>query len=44
MALAHPIDERVAPLGRPRLWHGDACANWAVADAGPRSAEPIASG
>ena len=34
VALAHAIDERVAPLGRPRLWHGDARANWAVADEG----------
>jgi uncharacterized protein (DUF849 family) len=34
VALAHAIDERVAVLGRPRLWHGDARANWAVVDAG----------
>lgn len=32
--LAHALDERVAPLGRPRLWHGDDRANWAVVDAG----------
>jgi beta-keto acid cleavage enzyme len=32
--LARAIDERVAALGRPRLWHGDARANWAVVDAG----------
>jgi uncharacterized protein (DUF849 family) len=32
--LARRIDERVAALGRPRLWHGDARANWAVVDAG----------
>lgn len=32
--LARKIDSRVAPLGRPRLWHGDARANWAVVDAG----------
>jgi hypothetical protein len=32
--LAWAIDERVAVLGRPRLWHGDARANWAVVDAG----------
>jgi hypothetical protein len=32
--LARAIDTRVAPLGRPRLWHGDARANWAVVDAG----------
>jgi uncharacterized protein (DUF849 family) len=34
VSLAHAIDERVAGLGRPRLWHGDARANWAVVDAG----------
>lgn len=32
--LAREIDSLVAPLGRPRLWHGDARANWAVVDAG----------
>lgn len=32
--LAQTIDERVAGLGRPRLWHGDDLANWAVVDAG----------
>lgn len=32
--LAREIDARVAPLGRPRTWHGDARANWAVVDAG----------
>jgi uncharacterized protein (DUF849 family) len=32
--LAGAIDARVAVLGRPRLWHGDARANWAVIDAG----------
>ncbi len=32
--LARAIDERVAVLGRPRLWHGDARASWAVVDAG----------
>jgi uncharacterized protein (DUF849 family) len=32
--LACAIDARVAPLGRPRLWHGDARASWAVVDAG----------
>jgi uncharacterized protein (DUF849 family) len=31
--LARALDERVAALGRPRLWHGDARANWAVVDA-----------
>jgi uncharacterized protein (DUF849 family) len=34
VALAQAIDDRVAGLGRPRLWHGDARANWAVVDAG----------
>jgi uncharacterized protein (DUF849 family) len=34
VSLARAIDERVAGLGRPRLWHGDARANWAVVDAG----------
>jgi uncharacterized protein (DUF849 family) len=32
--LARAVDARVAGLGRPRLWHGDARANWAVVDAG----------
>lgn len=32
--LARAIDARVRDLGRPRLWHGDARANWAVVDAG----------
>lgn len=32
--LATAIDERVASLGRPRLWHGDDRATWAVVDAG----------
>ena len=32
--LARAIDARVAVLQRPRLWHGDARANWAVVDAG----------
>ena len=32
--LARLIDERVAVLDRPRLWHGDARAGWAVVDAG----------
>jgi len=34
VALAEQIDARVAGLGRPRLWHGDARATWAVVDAG----------
>ena len=34
VALARAIDARVAPLDRPRLWHGDARASWAVVDAG----------
>ena len=33
VSLARAIDARVARLGRPRLWHGDARANWAVVDA-----------
>jgi uncharacterized protein (DUF849 family) len=32
--LARAIDARVGSLGRPRLWHGDGRANWAVVDAG----------
>jgi uncharacterized protein (DUF849 family) len=32
--LARAIDARVRGLGRPRLWHGDGRANWAVVDAG----------
>ncbi len=32
--LARAIDARVDPLDRPRLWHGDARASWAVVDAG----------
>jgi uncharacterized protein (DUF849 family) len=32
--LARAIDARVGRLGRPRLWHGNARANWAVVDAG----------
>jgi uncharacterized protein (DUF849 family) len=32
--LARAVDSRVAELGRPRLWHGDGRANWAVVDAG----------
>jgi uncharacterized protein (DUF849 family) len=32
--LAQAIDERVAVLARPRLWHGDGRANWAVVEAG----------
>ena len=32
--LARAIDERVAVLGRPRLWHGEGQATWAVVDAG----------
>jgi uncharacterized protein (DUF849 family) len=34
VALARAIDARVAGLGRPRLWHGDERATWAVVDAG----------
>jgi uncharacterized protein (DUF849 family) len=32
--LARAIDAHVVVLERPRLWHGDARANWAVVDAG----------
>jgi len=32
--LARAIDGRVAVLGKPRLWHGDGRASWAVVDAG----------
>jgi len=32
--LATAIDARVASLDRPRLWHGDDRATWAVVDAG----------
>jgi len=32
--LGTAIDARVASLGRPRLWHGDGRATWAVVDAG----------
>jgi uncharacterized protein (DUF849 family) len=34
VGLARAIDGRVAVLGRPRLWHGDGRASWAVVDAG----------
>ena len=34
VALARAIDERVAVLGRPPLWHGEDRATWAVVDAG----------
>ena len=34
VALARAIDARTATLGRPRLWHGDGQASWAVVDAG----------
>jgi hypothetical protein len=34
VSFARAIDEHVARLGRPRLWHGDARSNWAVVDAG----------
>lgn len=44
VALAHAIDERVAPLGRPCLWHGDGRANWAVADEGLRLGRDIRVG
>ena len=31
---ARAIDARVTVLRRPRLWHGDGRATWAVVDAG----------
>ena len=34
VALARALDARVATLGRPRLWHGETRATWAVVDAG----------
>ena len=34
VADARAIDARVAPLGRPRLWHGVGRATWAVVAAG----------
>jgi uncharacterized protein (DUF849 family) len=33
VALAEAIDARVARLGKPRVWHGDDRATWAVVDA-----------
>jgi uncharacterized protein (DUF849 family) len=33
VALAAEVDALVAPLGRPRLWHGQTRATWAVVDA-----------
>ena len=44
VALAHAIDERVAVLGHPRLWHGDGRASWAVADEGLRLGRDIRVG
>lgn len=34
VATARAIDDVVAALGRPRLWHGQGRATWAVVDAG----------
>jgi len=34
VALARAVDERLAPLGRPRLWHGMGAQTWAVVAAG----------
>jgi uncharacterized protein (DUF849 family) len=42
--LARAIDARVAVLGRPRLWHGDARANWAVVDAGQAAGRDVRVG
>jgi len=44
VALAHAIDARVAGLGRPRLWHGDARASWAVVDAGRAAGRDVRVG
>lgn len=44
VALAYAIDARVAPLGLPRLWHGDARANWAVVDEGLRIGRDVRVG
>ena len=44
VALAYAIDAEVEPLGRPRLWHGDGRANWAVADEGARLGRDIRVG
>jgi uncharacterized protein (DUF849 family) len=44
VSLARAIDEHVARLGRPRLWHGDARANWAVVDAGIAAGQDVRVG
>jgi uncharacterized protein (DUF849 family) len=44
VALARAIDERVAALEKPRLWHGDARANWAVIDAGLNAGRDVRVG
>ena len=44
VALAQAIDERVAQLGRPRLWHGHARATWAVVDAGRAAGHDVRVG
>ncbi len=44
VALAEAIDARVAPLGRPRLWHGDDRATWAVVAAGLRAGRDVRVG
>lgn len=44
VALAREIDARVAVLGRPRLWHGDARASWAVVDAGLAAGKDVRVG
>jgi uncharacterized protein (DUF849 family) len=42
--LARAIDARVAGLGRPRLWHGDGIASWAVADTGAAAGADVRVG
>jgi uncharacterized protein (DUF849 family) len=42
--LARAIDARVAVLGRPRLWHGEARASWAVVDAGLAAGKDVRVG
>lgn len=42
--LARAIDACVAVLGRPRLWHGDGRATWAVVDAGLEAGHDVRVG
>jgi uncharacterized protein (DUF849 family) len=41
---AQAIDARVAPLGRPRLWHGSGRMTWAVVDAGRAAGRAVRVG